>query len=135
MCPESTEAIETMDPRRVIAGAVTQDRVVRQIFAKPDHDGAEIDPARLLCRMLGPREVIGVSGLCALAPRNGTGRFYLTERLGKRARARMDRQMRPIEASNLLGARMNVHELGLRRRDVDQRVGLRGQFAEPPANT
>jgi hypothetical protein len=42
--------------------------------------------------------------------------------------------MRPIEAAELLGARMDVHEPHLRPRNIDQRVGLRGNFAHAPAD-
>ena len=73
MRPKPPEAIETVDPRRIIAGAVAQDGVVRQVLAEPDHDGTEIDPARLFCWDLSPRKIIGVSGLRALAPRNDAG--------------------------------------------------------------
>ena len=42
--------------------------------------------------------------------------------------------MRAIDAAELLRARMDVHEGHLRSGDVDQRVALRGQLAEPSAD-
>ena len=46
----------------------------------------------------------------------------------------MDRQMRTIDAAELFGAGMDMHERHLRPRNVEQRVALRRQFAHPPAD-
>ena len=42
--------------------------------------------------------------------------------------------MRTVDAAELLGARMHMHERRLRARNVEQRVALRRQLAEPPAD-
>ena len=42
--------------------------------------------------------------------------------------------MRAVDAAELLGARMDMHELRARPRNIDQRVALRGNFAEPAAD-
>ena len=52
----------------------------------------------------------------------------------KRDRRGVDRQMRPIHPAEFLGAGMNVHQLGQRRGAVEQRIALRRNFAEPPAD-
>ena len=42
--------------------------------------------------------------------------------------------MRPVDAAELLGAGMDVHEGHLRRRDIEQRVALARHLAEPAAD-
>ena len=42
--------------------------------------------------------------------------------------------MRAVDAAELLGARMHMHERNLRAGNVEQRVTLRRQFAEPAAD-
>ena len=65
---EFAEPIEAVDPRRIIARAVTQDRVGRHMIAQPDHDLAEVDVAGLRCRGAGPGEKFFMGGSGALAP-------------------------------------------------------------------
>ena len=65
---EFAEAIEPVDPRRIIACAVTQDRIGRHVLTQPDHDLAEIDVAGLRCRCAGPGEKFFMGGIGALAP-------------------------------------------------------------------
>ena len=129
-----TETIETVDPRRIVAGAVAQDGVARQVVAQPNHDRAEIDATRLLGRHLRPCEKVRVGRVRSRAPRNRVGRLHRVGRFGKRRRARMDCEMRPVEPPELLGARMDVHELGLRSGNVEQAVALRRELAEPTAD-
>src|SRR5271169_385088 len=56
------------------------------------------------------------------------------DRRGEGRGRRMDRQMRAVDAAELLRARMHVDEGRLRPRNVEQRVTLRRQLAEPPAD-
>ncbi len=62
MGAEAAEAEEAVNPGGIIAGAVAQDGIGRQVFAQPHHDRAEIDAARLLGRRLRPLQVIGMGG-------------------------------------------------------------------------
>ena len=43
-------------------------------------------------------------------------------------------KLRAIDAAELFGARMHMDERHLRPRNIEQRVALRRQFAEPPAD-
>src|ERR1043165_17817 len=126
-----SKTIEAVNPCCVISGAIAQNSVVRQVLAQPHHDRAKIDAARLLGRHLGPREILRVSHVRPLAPGNAIGWPYGLQRRGKCGWTRVERQMRAIELPKLLGARMNVDQLHLRRRNAEQRVALRGELAQP----
>ena len=123
-----------MHPGREIAGAGGDEGVLRQILAQPHHDLAEVDAAGLRRRLLGPVEIIGVRGLGLRAPGNLVRRLQAFQRRGKAGRRRVDRQMRMIDAAELLGAGMHMHERLPRARNVEQRIALRGDFAEPAAD-
>ena len=110
------------------------DRVGRKIVAQPHHDGAEIDAAGLLGRLLGPGEIVGMRGLRPGAPLDLVGRLQAFGGGREGGRRRMDREMRLVDAAELLGARMHVHEGHLRARNVEQRVALRRHLAEPAAD-
>ena len=132
MLAETAEAEEAINPGRVIAGTVADDGVGRQVVAQPHHDRAEIDRAGLLGRRFGPGEIIGMRrlGLPAQCGR----KIDALERGGERRRRRVDRQMRAVDAAEFFGARMHVHEIHLRPRNVEQRVALRRQFAHASAD-
>ena len=132
MLAETAEAKEAMDPGGVVAGAVADDRVGGKVVAQPHHDRAEIDAARLLGRLFRPGEIVGVRGLGLTARR--ARHVEMLERRGKRGRRRMDWQMRIVDAAELFGARMHVHEGHLRPRNVEQRIALRRQFSHAPAD-
>src|SRR5580700_8686712 len=42
----------------------------------------------------------------------------------------MNGEMRPVEAPKLLGPRMHMYKPHLRPRDINQRIGLRGQLTQ-----
>ena len=128
------EAVEAVDPRGIIAGAVAQDRVRRHVVAQPDHDLAEIDVAGLRRGCGGPGEKIGVGGLGAVAPCRFRRDRQALQRRDKAVRRGVDRQMRPVHPADFLGAGMDVHQFRLRRRTRKQRIALRRNFAEPPAD-
>ena len=65
---EFAEAIEAVYPRRIIARAVTDDRVDRHVLAQPDHDLAEVDIAGLWCRGASPGKKVFVCGSSAHTP-------------------------------------------------------------------
>ena len=132
MLAETAEAVEAMNPSGVVSGAVAEDGVGREVFAQPHHDCAEIDRARLLGRLLRPGKIVGMSGRRLTARRRW--KLEAIERCGERRRRRVDRQMRAVDAAELLGARMDMHERHLRPRNIEQRVALRRQFAHPAAD-
>src|SRR4029077_17425798 len=97
-------------PGRKISGAAADDGVVGKIFAQPDHDFAEIDAARLWCRLVGPGAIIGVGGLSLRAPADFVGRLQAFER-GCEGRGRsIDCEMRMVDATKFLRAGMDMHE-------------------------
>ena len=73
-----------------------------------------------------------MSGLGLGAPADLVGRLQALERRGEFGRRRVDRKVRAIDPSEVLGARIRMHERDLRRRDVEQRIALRRHLAEPP---
>ena len=121
-----------MNPGGIIAGAVADDGVVGKILAQPHHDRAEIDRARLLGRRLRPGQILGMRGFGVAARR--AGHVECLQRRRKPGRRRVDRQRRAVDAPKLFRAGMNMHELHLRPRDVEQRIALRRQFAHAAAD-
>ena len=129
---EAPETEEAMNPRRIIAGAVAQVRIAREVLAKPNHYCAEIHRTGLFGRLVGPGAIVGIGGL-RLA-RRSAGKLQCFERRGESRRCRIDRKMRAVDTPQLLGARMHMHERLLRARNVEQRVMLRWQLAQAPAD-
>ena len=123
-----------MHPGGEIAGAGGDEGVLRQILAEPHHDLAEVDAAGLRRRLLGPVQIVVVRGLGLRAPGNLVRRLQAFQRRGKAGRRRVDGQMRMIDAAELLGAGMDMHEGLPRPGNVEQRIALRGNFAEPAAD-
>ena len=122
MLAKAAKAEEAMDPGRVIASAVAQHGVARKVVPQPHHDGAEIDSARLLGRLLRPGEIVGMRGLGLTAQRP---QIQVLEHRRECRGRRMDRQMRTVDAAKFFSARMDMHERHLRPRNVEQRVALR----------
>src|SRR5258708_1739504 len=104
------------------------------MLAKPYHDGAEIDRARLRARSIGPIKVVGVRPLSAAAPDNRIERLQLFRRGSKGDRRSMYGQIRSIETTKLFRPRVHMDKLGLRSRNLDEFVALRSDFPHPAAD-
>jgi hypothetical protein len=100
-------------PGGEVAGAGGDEGVLRQVLPEPHHDLAEVDAAGLRRRLLGPRQIIVVRGLGLRPPGNLVRRLQAFQRRGKAGRRRVNGQMRMIDAAELFGAGMHMHE-GLR---------------------
>src|SRR5258708_33099546 len=109
MSHEFAEPIEAMDPRRIIAGAVTQDRIGRDMITQPDHDLAEIDVAGLRRGCAGPGAIIGVRYVCALTPRRVRRDGQSLQRRDKTVGRSMDGEKRPVTPAGFLRAGMEVY--------------------------
>ena len=89
MLAEAAETKKTVDPGGVIAGAVAQDGVGREIVAQPHHHRAEIHFARLFGRLVGPGQIIG---MCRLGlARRSASEFERFEHGGEGGRRGVDR--------------------------------------------
>ena len=129
---EATKAKEPVNPGGVIAGAVANDGIGSEIFAQPHHHRAEIHCARLLGRLFGPGQIVGMSGLGVARRSADEGQAF--QRCRKRRRRRINRKVRTIDAAELFGARMHVHARHLRPGNIEEGVMLRGQFAQASAD-
>src|SRR5581483_11722165 len=114
-----------VDPGSVVAGAVAEDRVRRQVLAEPHHDRAEVDGAGLLGRYFAPGEILGMRSRRLGLPAWCWRRRKLGQRRRKARRAGLDREMRLVDAADLLGPGVDVDELGTRHRHVEEAVALR----------
>src|SRR5258708_13147070 len=101
------------------------------MLAKPYHDGAEIDRARLRARSIGPIKVVGVRPLSAAAPDNRIERLQLFRRGSKGDRRSMYGQIRSIETTKLFRPRGNMDKLGLRPRNPHHFSPLPTDFPPP----
>src|SRR5271165_1755776 len=94
---ESVETVMAMQPAGIIAGAVADDRILRQPVAQPCDDLTILEGARELARRAGPLQVVGM-GLRRLALPGGRG-LWLQRRDGLRKGhgARLDRERRLVD--------------------------------------
>ncbi len=123
-----------MDPAREVAGALRDDCIGRQIVAQPHHDLAEVDGARHRRRFLAPGEKVGMRCITVATPRNLLGRLQAVQRRAESGRRRVDCEMRMIDAAELVGTGMHMHELGLRLGNIEHAVALRRHFTKAPAD-
>src|SRR6202034_2636654 len=113
----TAEMKEAMHPRSIVARAVAENGVVRQIFAQPHHYRTEVDAARLLGRFSRPFQEAGMRDLGIAALR--LFQFEMIEPCGKRRRRGVDGEVRAVNPAELFGARMNMNERHLRARNIE----------------
>ncbi|MCY1422029.1 hypothetical protein D9M71_376980 [compost metagenome] len=125
--------VEAVQPYRVVAGAVAEDAVLRQVLAQPGHDLAHLHRAGrgravevaavVLVELLDPgRMAAGVHvGQCG-----GLG--------GEGFRAAGDGQRRLVDAAQFFEAGVHVDQRLPRGGDVQQAVAAAADFAQPAAD-
>ena len=127
--PETAMAIEAMQPHRVVACAVGQNRVLRQALAQLRHHLPQIELTGHRPRLL-PRQIVAVrlAGVCEPGRvRNGC---HLRQRGCKCRHRRLYGERRLEHASELLAARVNVNERLRRLRRAEQRVAAGRHLTE-----
>ena len=121
-----------MHPDREVAGAAGEHRVVRQPPAQERDHLAEVDVAGQRTA-LEARQVVGARSFRPAAPARGIEDAEPPER-GRELRQRGDdRQLRLVDAAELVRVGMRVDERLARARRVQQRVAAGRHLAEPAA--
>ena len=118
--PELPVAPEAVNPDGVIAGAVADDRILRQAFAEIAHDPCELDVARRRGRF-GKGKIIRMRRLEFVAARLMLW-LQPADRRHERRAVRDDAEGRRIDPSNFLRVRIDVNQRLLRLRNVEQAV-------------
>ena len=125
---ELVEPPEAMHPDRVVARAVRDDRVghafaqVREAHGEVDRAGHRRSAAATPRSRHAPRRTTPPSSASTRRSRTAAANCAIPERIGS---------VGLVDAAELLGARMHVHERLLRPRDVEQRVAGGRHLAEP----
>src|SRR5438552_15420999 len=117
-----------MQPYRVVAGAVSENGVFRQVLAQLRHDLPQIELAWYRPRRL-PAEIIAMrfGGTCR--PRCCAERFHRSQRCAEQRNRRLDREGWLIHLAELVAARMNVDQGLLWIRRGKQRVAASDHLA------
>ena len=121
--------MEAVDPGGVVAGAVGDDGVGREEIAQGADDLGQLHRTGDLHRR-APGKVVGADGGALRGPDGRGRRLEAGERCRQFRHARIDGQVRGIDAAQLLGARVDVHERLSRRRHLEKGVAARRHFAE-----
>src|SRR5439155_8195784 len=108
------------------------DRRPGATLAQPRDDLGELNLPRVRAGFR-PLEIVGTRLLAPVAPR-GIVQLHAFQRGGDLRHAGVDQQLALVDPAELLGARVHVHELLLRPRRLDQRVGARGHLAQARAD-
>ncbi len=125
-------AVEARDPAGEISSAVRDDRVPGKVLAQPGDDLGELNPARVRGGFR-PFEIVGARLLAPGAPR-GTVQLHAFQRGRDLRHAGIDQQLALVDPAELLVARVHVHELLLRPRRLDERVGAGRHLAQARAD-
>ena len=126
-------AVEPVQPRRVVAGAVGEDRVVGQPRIEPRDDLPHVERAGNRSRRT-PRDALRFDVANGAGPRRRVDRRFAVHRGKKGTRRRRDGERRLVDAAQLVGVRVNVNELLRGHRRIEQRIARRGDFAQPLAD-
>ena len=121
--------VEAVHPAREVAGAVGEDRVLRQVALEPVDDVPHLHRAGILAPH-GPRAIVGIRRTRRLAPAGRIDRLQRRERRSDLRHAGVDQQLALVHAPQLLGAGVHVHEALRRPRRVEQRVAAGRHLAE-----
>ena len=121
---EAAEAVIPVQPDREVAGPVGQDRVLGQRVAHVAQDLAQLQRTGVGARLLGPVEVggAGPGHPFALARRVGAERGQARRQA---ARGRVDAESGLVDAPDLVGVGMDVHQRLVACRNRQQVIGLR----------
>src|SRR5262245_41667142 len=73
-------------------------------------------------------------GIRLAAPSNLLGRRQFLQCRAECGRSCIDREIRMVDPAKCFGARMHMHQLDLRLRNIEHAVALRGHLAEATAD-
>ena len=127
---------KAVGPAAEIAGVAGDDRVVGQALAQPGHDPAEIERRRVgRAWSAAARPRIRRAPPCATRPSAGWRSAASAAAAAANLRhAGLDRQGRAEHAAQLLGGGVDVDQRLAGVGDAEQRIGLRGDLADPRAD-
>src|SRR5690554_6119655 len=126
-------AVEAMHPSGVVARTIAEDAFRRQPLPQPGHDLAHLHIA-WHCRWRRPGQIVFSGPLPLLAPAGLLVRLYLGQRSQRRADTGVDGEGGLINPPQLFCAGIDMDQLLLWPRDVDQRVAAGGHLPEPRAD-
>ena len=124
--PVTVELVEAVRPHRVVAGPAREHGVVRESLAQVRHHLGQLE----LARQLPVAEVGEVVGARLLDPGGAMCAVDRRERRRELRRARDDRQLRLVDAAELVRVGVDVDQPLARARRLEQRVLACGDLAE-----